>query len=214
MKTIRISMEVWEMLKRLATPLEDSPDSVLKRVLRSVLGNVPATSRVIEHRTNGFSKVPGPPKVPQNQSVPPNPELQKTNKQKGREKGRRYRRILLKQLESEGIFLTRIRENIYNNSKGETIGIPYSSEQRPNEWFLGLPENNYHYLIFLCEKDSHLLSFIIPKRFYEHINFSKCKRDGDMKFNITEMNNDYYLDSPGKGKVPITEFLYNYQILK
>ena len=33
MKVIRISEEVWEILKLFAKPLEDNPDSVLKRIL-------------------------------------------------------------------------------------------------------------------------------------------------------------------------------------
>lgn len=213
MKTIRISMEVWEMLKRLATPLEDTPDSVLRRVLRTVLENVPTSSRVIEPRANGFYKVPEPPEVPHNQSISSQPEMQKTNKQKGREKGERIRKDFVSHtLPSRGIFLNHIKGRIYKNSKGDTVAITFSSEQKPNRWFLGLPDRNYDFFIFLCEKDSKIIPFIIPRTFYKDINFSRHKRE--LRFHITFSDDDFKLDSPGRGKLSITKFKEYYECLK
>jgi hypothetical protein len=39
MKTIRIDLEVYGMIKQLAIPLEDTPNSVLKRVLKSFIAD-------------------------------------------------------------------------------------------------------------------------------------------------------------------------------
>ena len=104
----------------------------------------------------------------------------------------------------------------YKVNNRNSIGIAYSSENRKNRWFLGLPHENIDTIVLLCErKNSQILSFVFSKDFYDKIkNLMSTDDNGQSKYNINLRNGEYQLMIPHRGHEKINIFLDNFDSLK
>jgi hypothetical protein len=148
-------------------------------------------------------------------------ELAGFEKQKGaisaRQMGEVQRSSLLRDLKLLGINLTRQTTSLFKTDRGESVGIAYSSETKPNRWWLGLTgEAVYDILIFIClGEDGKALHFVVPKKFVQEYE-KKFSSDvnGNLKFNIVLRSGRYQLLVPGVGGVQISQFLKNYDAFR
>jgi len=103
-------------------------------------------------------------------------------------------------------------------SSGRVVGITYASASEKNSYWLGLPDEDYHALVFFCESTSRskLRRFILP-----HILFRKYKSDwsrtqkGEYHFNIFEREaGKYVLQISGHADEDITNYHDAFESLK
>lgn len=132
-----------------------------------------------------------------------------------REKGELQRIQLIQDLRTSGIILIQQKGSTYKTINQSLVGIAYASERRPNRWFLGLPQKVYYAIILLCEeKNGNLLKFVLPRNIYNGIEKHLSIVNGQLKFNVFENNNEYYMTIPNANHLILNSFLANYESLR
>lgn len=114
-------------------------------------------------------------------------------------------------IQKQGYEINHYKKHVlYTIAPDKIIGIAYASEVQPNKWWLGLPVENYHAFVLLCENEQGLVNrFIFPKTFYNE-HRSKFSRDQDgkqLKFNIMLQNGRYALKIPSHRDIYINIYL-------
>jgi hypothetical protein len=81
-------------------------------------------------------------------------------------RGKISRDSYLRGLLSKGIHLTRLKGRAFRTSSGKHVGIAYAGERQANKWWMGLPDDHYDVVVFLCETSSgETLDFVLPPDF-------------------------------------------------
>ncbi|MCP4112167.1 MAG: hypothetical protein GY749_42675 [Desulfobacteraceae bacterium] len=121
-------------------------------------------------------------------------------------------RYLIDELKMMGIHLFHEEGTTYKTRNGNSVGIAYASERKPNRWFLGLPLKNYSSVVLICEDNTGELSnFILPENFLNS-NIGKLSHDENeqVKFNILLKGENYQIRIPGEGYCNINNYKNNY----
>jgi hypothetical protein len=127
-------------------------------------------------------------------------------------RGERVRAAWVSSVSSQtGKPLPRIRGALYRNSRGETLGIPYSRENavRLGHWFLGLPGYKFDCAALLCETtDGQVRAICLSSSFLtKHASsFSTSKAWNQTKFNVIGRGKNMYL-LLATGEIDITHFV-------
>jgi len=125
-----------------------------------------------------------------------------------RKRGAQRRDDFVQECESKGIRLTQRKGALYENSRGEVVGIAYASERKDNAWFLGLPSQEIQHAVLICEfNDDQLFTVCLPKQFMERHLKSLSESKGQVKFNVRTRRGQYFLVIPMSGSVPIDEYV-------
>jgi len=186
--TIEISDEVWERLRQLAIPFEDhTPDDVLRRELfgrprvRSVDRKAPPTWEGLE----------------------PN--------QDPRKRGRRERHEFVVRLRKEGVN-ARLAGGLraYIEKNDTWLSIPFATEQRPNRWFLGVPERDLTeearlFIILLCEDSGRVLGVVLSPELLRGIGDQISRSGGQLKFNLIRNGKRYELLIPHARSIDVSD---------
>jgi hypothetical protein len=95
------------------------------------------------------------------------------------------------------IQLQRRSEVIYQTQSGKTVAIPYATEltNLPDRWWLGLPDEHFHFIVLLCEtRSDELLDFVLPSHFVSEI-WNSLSRDSKLhvKLNVFRAGADFDL---------------------
>jgi hypothetical protein len=101
-------------------------------------------------------------------------------------------------LAEHGSTLTHIRGTIYQNSKGERVGITYSTGRKTadgRKWWLGLPEGEFQSAVLLCaQNDGGVKAVCLPRSFIDaHRNLLSRSSGGQDQFNIFDRGGKCYL---------------------
>jgi hypothetical protein len=129
-------------------------------------------------------------------------------------RGERVRAAWVHSVSSQtGRSLPRLRGALFQNSRGETLGIAYSREniRHSGHWFLGLPGNKYQCAVLLCEtKDGQLKAICLPRDFLAKNapRFSTSKAWNQTKFNVVARGNRIYLVLR-TGELDVTDYINN-----
>lgn len=137
------------------------------------------------------------------------------------QKGNNVRMAYVNDLNSRGIQLRRSGRSkvIFETKSGKTIGMPFANEypsRKPGRWFLGLPDQNFDFVILLCETDSGaLLDFVFPTDFVSDIwgLLSRQKSHGPVKFEVFRCRTDDELKVKDGVAKNIRRFLGGVEIL-
>jgi hypothetical protein len=100
------------------------------------------------------------------------------------------------------------RRSLYQNGRGETLGIAYAleAENRKNRWFLGLPINKFESAILLCESlDGKRDAICLPREFIAKHKEALSKANGQVKFNVMTREGEWYIKVPKIVRIKITE---------
>jgi hypothetical protein len=85
-------------------------------------------------------------------------------------RGKASRDEYLRGLLSKGIHLSRLKGRAFRTSSGKQVGIAYASEIQADKWWMGLPDDHYDVVVFLCETNSgETLDFVLPPDFVNHV---------------------------------------------
>jgi hypothetical protein len=117
----------------------------------------------------------------------------------------RASRIRSSWLAEHGSTLTHVRGTIYQNNKGERLGITYSSRKKMSDgwkWWLGLPGGEFQSAVLLCEHDDDSIKAVcLPSDFIDtHRNLLSKSSGGQDEFNIFERAGKWYLGRQDIGK--------------
>ncbi|MFQ5639401.1 MAG: hypothetical protein ACE5IR_15560 [bacterium] len=133
-----------------------------------------------------------------------------------KKKGEERRTHFVKRAQNLGINILQMKGVRYKVNNRNLIGIAYSSETRPNRWFLGLPPENFDTIVLVCErKNGQILNFIFSKDFYDKVkNLMSTDDNGQLKYNIALRNGEYQFMIPLQGYEKINSFLANFDNLR
>lgn len=128
-----------------------------------------------------------------------------------KERGKAARDEYLRKLFAKGIQLKRLKGRTFQTSSGKRVGIAYAREDRhhPDTWWMGLPDERYDVLVFLCETSSgQTLDFILPPDFVSHVwdrlTLSR-KQSEQREWHVVRSGPNYELE-PKKGLGQITSY--------
>lgn len=118
--------------------------------------------------------------------------------------------------------LTRIRGNLYQNTRGEIVGIAYNKEnpERRDHWFLGLPECRFspeikfQHVILLCHSVNDVIYAVcLPKDVIDQhrANFSKANRQ--VKFNVTKRDECWLWLVPRTPSIDVTKNINQFSLI-
>jgi len=115
-------------------------------------------------------------------------------------------------LNNLGLNAMKIKGVRYKVNNKNSIGVAFANEINPNRWFLGLPPEKFDTIVLLCEMaNGQVLSFVFSSEFFhKHKNNFSSDQAGQIKFNVTKRNSQYYLTIPQIGNENITSFLNNF----
>jgi hypothetical protein len=134
-----------------------------------------------------------------------------------RVRGEMRRKELLNYLSMIGIHLLHKHGSLYQTRNNEIVGIAYASERRPNRWFLGLPDQDYHTVVLMCDKDKRgddsKVNFILPRLLYDQVRPQLSKVNDQVKFNIVIRRNSYMLLIPNGDPINIDNYIDLYDSL-
>ena len=132
-------------------------------------------------------------------------------------KGKLRREAFVEKLNKSGIKLINFEGVIYKTRTGKIVGIASATERkkRPGHWFLGLPMQDYAFIVLLCEKvNGKLLSFVFPKDFLQDYIHHFSHSGGNYKFHLVTKGDKHYIRIPGIGKVDASKYLENIELLR
>ncbi|MEK6531076.1 MAG: hypothetical protein AABZ23_01120 [Deltaproteobacteria bacterium] len=152
--------------------------------------------------------------VKKTESLKPSPDID--GYLTSRQKGKQSRALFLKKLRERNIHLnSSSAETIYTNKNGKMVGIAFATECQPFKWFLGLPERNYNVIVLLCEEQgNNTLSFILPADFCEKYKNNLSRSKGQLKFNVVNRHDSFFLLLSGLENPEITRYIDNYDSLE
>ena len=116
-----------------------------------------------------------------------------------------------------GIRLANFKGVIYKTHTGKVVGIASATEhkKKPGYWFLGLPMREYAFIVLLCEKvDGELSSFVLPDNFLQDYIHQFSHSSGQYKLHIFAKGNKHYIRMPKTGKIDISKYLENIELLR
>lgn len=137
--------------------------------------------------------------------------LGRSRMQRGRALGKEMRGIFAKDHN-----LTPVRSTIYSTPSHLRVGLAASTEDenRPDRWFLGLPDEELDVAVLLCQAtDGQLLDFVLGREPLAAIWAFSSRSGGQVKFNVSRRNGTYQLQIPGKAPLDLGRFLRNYNAL-
>ena len=110
-------------------------------------------------------------------------------------RGKIARETYLRGLDSNGIKLTRVRGRVFETSSGKHVGIGYASERQANKWWMGLPDERYDVVIFLCETSSgETLDFVLPPVFVKQVWNHLTSSNGQKEWHVERKGLNYELE--------------------
>lgn len=140
-----------------------------------------------------------------------------------KEKGRLLRERYVSELGKRGIQVNQV-DNVWTKTPaGLWVAIPFATEQRPNRWFLGLPENKVlerihtggMALVLLCQSAGGItLDFVLPPSKVQEVVDMLSKSGGQLKFNMKKVGNRYYLIMPGRSPLDVSDYKGNLAVLQ
>ncbi len=134
-----------------------------------------------------------------------------------KKRGQMAREEFVRTAREKGYGLEHYKGVLYTNGADKIIGIAYASERCEKRWWLGLPLEDYHAFVLLCEnKQGHVTRFVFPKEFYnQHRHDFSRKKDGSgVEFNIALAEGRYVLKVPGhRPGVSINIYINKFQYL-
>lgn len=129
-------------------------------------------------------------------------------KTSNRKVGARRREDFVQACGRKGIRLIPKRGALYENSRGEVVGIAYASERKENAWFLGLPSQEFQHAVLICESNNDQSSAVcLPKQFIERHRTYLSESKGQVKLNVRLRSGHYFLVIPTAGSVQIDEYV-------
>jgi hypothetical protein len=171
---------------------------------------------IAESRKNAFASLK--PRKISEVSIIPNQNLKQDGEPSPRERGNRVRAQYIENvLGTAGIRLTRLNTKKYRTATGFLVGFCYASELeiRPDSWFLGLADEQFDFIVLLCESKSDVIAaFVLPSEFVKRVWETLSRSNGQVKFHVTRTGSRYYLRIPGAHLLEITEYLNNMKALK
>lgn len=148
------------------------------------------------------------------------PDLEKEDippKKRGKKRGHEKRAGFVEKIKARGIDC-RLRKGVtYDINNRAITGIAYSSETRPNRWWLGLPARDFDAIVLLCEKSSgEIKNFILPKQFIQRClpNLSRDEENNQVKFNVFFKNGRYQIKIPHGDHVDINDYIDCFENLR
>ena len=114
-------------------------------------------------------------------------------------RGKVARDEYLRRLLSKGIHLSRLKGRTFQTSSGKRVGIAYASEINPNKWWMGLPDEQYDILIFLCETSlGETLDFVLPPDFVTRVWHRLTLSNEQREWHVVKSGPNYELDPKRK----------------
>jgi hypothetical protein len=151
----------------------------------------------------------GIPELSENKDSPPNGG--QSNDEHPKTRGKRLRTAWIAK---NGKGLKHLRRTLYQNSKGETVGIACATEKRgadgpEGRWWLGLPRDDFQAAVLICENgDGAPHAACLPKSFIETYRSRLSKSSGGQEqFTILRNGDKWYLQVPAAGAVEITMYV-------
>jgi len=121
------------------------------------------------------------------------------------------RRDYLRDLKSRGIDLDQIGEKLFRKNDGSIVAIPYAYEREPYRWFLGQKKSTYKAIVLLCERENgEIVDLVIPDDFLSRYGQYLSKVKGEIKFNISERRDAFWISVPGEGNINLNQYRSNY----
>lgn len=125
--------------------------------------------------------------------------------------GKNARREFIDAGRARGYSLMRYKGQIYKTADGRKVPILFSNEIKPDRWFLGVKDDKYDTIVFLCKADNGgMHEFILPYGVLANLWHLLSINAGDRKFNITRDAGDFFLQVPMSEHLSINEFYGNY----
>lgn len=129
-----------------------------------------------------------------------------------KEKGERVRTEWVEKLFKLGRVLTRVRGALYQNTKGDIVGIACAREKesRSNLWWLGLTHGKFQRAALLCVPNAgDTFAVCLPRRFLEENGSRLSKtRAGQTHFTVIKRGAKVFLAG-----VDVTSFVNNYSLI-
>ena len=124
-------------------------------------------------------------------------------------RGKAARDEYVRNLLSQGIHLTRLKGRTYRTPSGKHVGIAYASEIQADKWWMGLPDDNYDVVVFLCETSSgDTLDFVLPPEYVSQVWDRLTLSDKQKEWHIQRSGPNYELE-PKKELGRINIYLSN-----
>jgi hypothetical protein len=115
-----------------------------------------------------------------------------------------------------GKTLKHLHRTLYQNSKGELVGIACATEKRgtngpEGRWWLGLPRDQFQSAVLLCEKsDGNVHAICLPRDFIdEHRSRFSKSSSGQEQFTVLRNATKWYLQVPTAGTVEMSLYVDN-----
>ena len=205
--------EIEEAAREGRSPLVVKHSRVLEEIERAgkKLSEIVATIDQLEGSTSGVlggesSEMP----LNTQGEIKTREELQ----QSARSRAVQRRRDYLRDLKSRGIDLDQIGEKLFRKKDGSIVAIPYAFEREPYRWFLGQKNSKYKAVVLLCERDNgEIVDIVIPGGFLSRYGKHLSEVKGEIKFNITERRDAFWISIPGEGNINLNQYRSNYEIL-
>lgn len=139
-----------------------------------------------------------------------------------RERGNRVRRQFVESvLRSQGIHLEQIATKKYRTQHKQLVGIAYAKELaiRPSFWFLGLADEQFEFVILLCESSvesgAEIAALVLPPELLQRIWKSLSRSKGQVKFHVARSGYmNFELRLPGSNPLNLSHYLNAVQALK
>jgi len=164
----------------------------------------------------------GPPSEPAQAlaSLPPRgaPPNRTQHPATGKIAGEKARGELLATLQEHGVRLVRAGKRVFHTPSGRKLGIAYASEvpERPDKWWLGLPDEPFDIVVLLCRSlDGGLSEFVLPSHFVTQV-WPQLSRNssGQRIFHVYKSGPNYELaDKVSSELRHITEYLRRYELI-
>lgn len=116
-----------------------------------------------------------------------------------KKRAKKARAQLLSDLKDQNLDLGTENGALYSfPDSNKSIGIAFASEATKDKWFLGLPDENYQGVAFLCEQQNGAVRrFLVGRKFFEthRTNFSYSSQGSrrQYKFNIYKRKSGFVL---------------------
>ena len=129
------------------------------------------------------------------------------SRQRGREKREKW---VMTAMRNPGVRLRRLGEITYETASGKRVGIPYASEaaQRTYPWWLGLPDEQPHFVVLLCETETgELIDFVLDHRCVSQV-WGSLSRDTNhhVKFHVRRSGPSWELKLKDGPLVQLNEY--------
>jgi len=132
--------------------------------------------------------------------------------------GNRTRRewVRIVNTQDKGVRLRQIKGVKYETQSAKRVGIACAREreQSPLKWFLGLPDEQFDFVVLLCQPQSGpLLDFVLPADFVTRVWPLLSRNAGQKKFHVAQSGATYHLE-PSLGFGPINQYLSGISVMR